>query len=228
VHPHYEHYKPLSIERLDALYGAVDARANERLRTLVFGTDVLDLGCGFGSLVDHLRVHGLHAIGVDLLEHQVAEGLKRFPAADLRVVSADRLPFPDSSFDTVILKESLHHLAAEGSIEDSMGEVARVCRRRVIVYEPNPMFLLKLSRTLLDHVDPTCPPAMARDFLKLGGFKVKSLTYSDALVFPLSGGYVARPLAPRVIAATLFPIDNALVRTFKGALSWRYTMVADK
>ena len=46
--------------------------------------------------------------------------------------------------------------------------------------------------------------------------------------FPLSGGYVARPLAPLAMAAPLFPIDDALVRAFKGALSWRYTMVADK
>jgi ubiquinone/menaquinone biosynthesis C-methylase UbiE len=228
LHPNYSHYSPATVRRLDGLYGAVDARANQKIASLVVGEDVLDLGCGFGSLVEHLRLGGRNAIGIDLLEHQIVAGRRRFPSADLRVVEPGPLPFSDQSFDTVVLKESLHHLAAEGEIEESMREVARVCRRRVIVFEPNPSVILRLGRTLIGHVDPVCPPPMAQDFLKLGGFTVLAVTYSDALAFPLSGGYVARPLAPRSAARILFALDDALVHLFGRRLAWRYTIVADR
>jgi SAM-dependent methyltransferase len=228
THPNYAHYSPATIERLDGLYGAVDERINGRLRARIVGPDVLDLGCGFGSLVEHLRRHGLNAVGIDLLDHQVAAGHERFPAADLRLVETGPLPFPDSSFDTVVLKESLHHLAAEGDIAATMAELARVCRQRVLVFEPNPSLGLKVGRALIGHVDPLCPPGMARDFLDLGGFQVRSLTFSDALVFPLSGGYVSRPLVPRRVGRALFALDDALVRAFGRRVAWRYTLVADK
>lgn len=228
THPHYAHYSPATIKRLDGLYGAVDERTNERLRASVIGPDVLDLGCGFGSLVEHLRRSGLNAVGIDLLDHQIYAGRERFPAADLRLVEPGPLPFPDSSFDTIVLKESLHHLAAEGKIADSMAELARVCRQRVVVFEPNPSIVLKIGRALIGHVDPHCPPPMARDFLKLGGFETRGVTFSDALAFPLSGGYVSRPLAPRSVARPLFALDNALIRALGRRVAWRYTMVADK
>jgi hypothetical protein len=127
-----------------------------------------------------------------------------------------------------VLKESLHHLAAEGNIDASMAELARVCRQRVVVFEPNPSIVLKIGRALVGHVDPLCPPRMARDFLKRGGFKVRSETFSDALAFPLSGGYVSRPLAPRSAARALLALADALIRAFGRRIAWRYTLVADK
>jgi hypothetical protein len=124
-----------------------------------------------------------------------------------------------------VLKESLHHLAAEADIDESISEVARVCRQRVVVVEPNPSFLLKIGRTLIRHLDPQCPPDLARDFLERGGhFKVRGVTFSEAIAFPLSGGYVARPLAPRSAAQLLFALDTVLIRILgrgsRGAIRW--------
>jgi hypothetical protein len=62
-----------------------------------------------------VRGRGFDATGIDLLDLQVSPGRERFPDADLRVVTQGPLPFADLIFDTVVFKESLHHLAAEMS-----------------------------------------------------------------------------------------------------------------
>lgn len=227
-HAHYAHYDEQLVGRLDGPFGAVDARMNRRIAAQVVGRDVLDFGCGFGSLVAHLAAAGLDAIGVDLLDFQVAAGRARFPGVDLRTVPGDTLPFPDASFDTVVLKESLHHLAAEGDIAAHMAEVARVCRSRIIVLEPNPCLPLKIGRTLIGHVDPTCTPEDASRHVAEGGFTVRSCDYLDTLAFPLSGGYVGRPLLPLGLVRPVFMLDDVLARIGGRHLCWRYLLVADK
>jgi SAM-dependent methyltransferase len=77
------------------------------------GLEVLEIGVGVGT--DHVRFARAGAVlhGVDLTEHGVdlvrtrlgLEGL----ASDLRVADAERLPFPDDSFDVVYSWGVLHH-----------------------------------------------------------------------------------------------------------------------
>lgn len=189
---------------------------------------MLDFGCGFGSLVDHLRRRGFDATGVDLLESQVWAGRDRFPDADIRLGTPRSLPFADRTFDTVVFKESLHHLVAESDVQSELADVARVCTRRVIVFEPNPSIPLRIGRTLIGHVDPMLPPSGARALLEDAGFAVSSVAYLAALVFPLSGGYVGRPLLSRSASARLLRFDDRIVRLLGSRVAWRYLMVADK
>ena len=49
--------------RLDGFFGRVDDRLNARIAASVLGDSVLDVGCGFGSLTEHLRLRGLRATG---------------------------------------------------------------------------------------------------------------------------------------------------------------------
>jgi dolichol-phosphate mannosyltransferase len=228
-HPNYAHYSAGLIERLDGPYGHVDDRLNAAVRQQVTGPDVLDFGCGFGSLVAHLGEVGYRAVGIDLLDFQIDAGRARYPEADLRVVAEDGLPFADASFDTVVLKESLHHLVAESDVEAGLAEVARVCRRRVVVLEPNPCLPLKVGRTIAAHVDPTCPADEAALILERAGFRVLTISYLAPLVLPLSGGYVTRPLlGKRFPYDWLLPVDDALARLFGRYLCWRYLLVAEK
>lgn len=169
-------------------------------------------------------MRGLKAVGIDLLDDQIDAGRRRFPSADLRLVDEGPLPFPDGSFDTVVLKESLHHLAAEGDINAAMNEIVRVGCKRLIVFEPNPCVPLKVGRTLIGHVDPTCPPAMARSILEHSGFTITHLQYSDTLAFPLSGGYVSKPLAG---GPTIDRLDALLLRALGRRVAWRYLLVGD-
>jgi len=73
------------------------------------GKDILDLGCRDGTLTRHFvpgnRVTG-GDIDVDALDHAKAEH-----GIEVRQVNLNsELPFPDASFDVVVLAETLEHL----------------------------------------------------------------------------------------------------------------------
>jgi ubiquinone/menaquinone biosynthesis C-methylase UbiE len=86
----------------------------------VRGKTILDLGCGSGFLSVLLAKRGAaRVIGIDVSEEQLA--IARFrakasglnpddPAIEFRAVSADRLDFPDGTFDAIVGAFVLHHL----------------------------------------------------------------------------------------------------------------------
>jgi len=108
------------------------------------GTRVLDVGCGGGRHIRQTRLMpGISAVGVDLGANEVADTAKmlreldELPAAYGGSVpeagpwtsirgSVYELPFPDESFDCVIISEVLEHL---GEDERALREVVRVLKR---------------------------------------------------------------------------------------------------
>ncbi|WP_421899345.1 DVU_1556 family methyltransferase [Maridesulfovibrio sp.] len=69
------------------------------LTGLPVNSRVLDVGCGLGATVNHLRTkHGFKACGMDYSPRQLADA-----PADLLLTRADgsELPFADSSFDAI-------------------------------------------------------------------------------------------------------------------------------
>lgn len=95
------------------------------------GKSVLDAGCSSGEYVRFLCRRGYHAYGFDILPSPEWEGpdRKRFVAGDIRA-----LPFPDGSFDTVLLFEVLEHV---GDVERALSEAARVTRSNIILSVPD-------------------------------------------------------------------------------------------
>ena len=234
-HHHYDHYSAAMVKRLDVFYGRVDERLNSRIASCVVGESVLDVGCGFGPLTDYLRVKGFKATGVDLLEDCVAAGQARYPQADLRVTKSEALEFPDKSFDTVVLKDVIHHIYEEDDIGEFLADVRRVARKRLVILDPNPMIILLLARRIIGHVDPVCSPADASRVLTEAGFKVTKLEYSELFAFPMSGGYVGPvlvPSRPRFIGSAILAVDEALMGLARllglgRFIGWRYLLVAD-
>ena len=234
-HHHYDHYDAAMANRLDAFYGRIDGRLNGRIAEWVKGESVLDVGCGFGPLTEYLRSKGFKATGVDLLEQCVLEGQKRYPQADLRVAQSETLEFPDKSFDTVVLKDVIHHVYEEDDIGEFLADVKRVARQRLVVLDPNPTFILKLARRIIGHIDPVCVPADAVRVVTDAGFKVVKLDYSELFAFPMSGGYVGPvmvPAHPRFIGSIVMGLDSALMGLVKAIglgrmVGWRYLLVAD-
>ena len=233
-HDHYEHYDPGLISKLDDFYGAVEAEMNRAIARRVVGSRVLDVGCGFGSLVASLDKAGLQAAGVDTLGTWIEAGKRRFPTADLRCSEPYSFGFPDKSFDTVVLKEVIHHVVDEGDADRFFAEVRRVCRRRVIVFDPNPTWILRTARALFRHVDPVCSPQEAARVLKGAGFEVQAAEYRELLAFPLSGGYVRKSRLPDhpLLSSVLLGADRVLVPAVSAlklapSLCWRYVVVGD-
>src|SRR4029077_13578419 len=86
------------------------------------GDSVLDVGCGTGDLSAYLReMYGAVPTGIDV---------KDFRETDIEFseFGGTSIPFPDRSFDHVILSEVLHHSHDPVTL---ISECRRVARRRV-------------------------------------------------------------------------------------------------
>ena len=73
------------------------------------GDRILDIGCAKGFLVKDLLALGIDAYGLDISEYAVT-GCEPEVVGRLHLGSAERLPFPDSSFSAAVAINSLHNL----------------------------------------------------------------------------------------------------------------------
>jgi SAM-dependent methyltransferase len=86
---------------------------------------VLDVGCGPGALTGELVRLGADVSAADPSEPFVEAIRERFPGVDVRVASAERLPFADGEFDAALAQLVVHFM------EDPVAglrEMARVTR----------------------------------------------------------------------------------------------------
>ncbi|HUG31301.1 MAG TPA: class I SAM-dependent methyltransferase [Acidimicrobiia bacterium] len=83
----------------------------------------LDVGCGLGAALEQAVACGAEVAGVDPSPSMVARASRRVPQADVRVGSAEEIPFPDHYFTVVINVSSFHHWADK---EAGLKEVLRV------------------------------------------------------------------------------------------------------
>lgn len=231
-HAHYDHYNSTMIDRLDGFFGAVDDAMNHRISQWIVGQDVLDIGCGFGSLVDHLRSKSWRTKGIDMLSFCIKAGRARFPYAELIEAQTAAIPFPDQSFDTVVLKDTLHHAFEESDVDEFFKEIRRVCRKRVVIFDPNPTWILLTARKIIGHVDPVCSPQAALELAKRHGLQPVHVEYSEVFAFPLSGGYVGRELLPcwSFLYRPLLALDHWIAKILSSIglarfVCWRYLMV---
>jgi ubiquinone/menaquinone biosynthesis C-methylase UbiE len=193
----------------------------------VTGDKVLDLGCGYGTFAQSVLDAGKEGVGLDLDFRKIETGMSVYPALRARLVQGDIhcLPFKDRSFPTVVLRESLHHLAWETNLP----EILRVCSREILVFEPNPNPVLRFCRRMISHQDQEVPLGGVLVLLKRHQVSVQEVSFRDLFAFPLSGGMVGWELIPPV--RFLFPLwlwmDRILQKLFRlihveRMLSWRY------
>jgi SAM-dependent methyltransferase len=67
---------------------------------------VLDVGCGYGSLLDLFHRQGVAAdglFGIDLLPNRIEAARQRYPAFTFKEGNAEDIDFPDQWFDIVTL-----------------------------------------------------------------------------------------------------------------------------
>lgn len=124
----------------------VDAVSQEILDYVVANTgrSVLDVGCGIGPYVDHLSRLGRSCVGIDL-DAEAVDAAKRL-GRDVRLMSAYAIEFPDDSFDSVILVETLEHLE---DYESALAEAARVARDTIVVTVPDISVIPIMSKRLV-------------------------------------------------------------------------------
>ncbi len=76
------------------------------------GDRALDVGCGPGALTAELvsRLGADAVSAVDPSESFLASVRERFPDTETRLASAERLPFPDNSFDATLAQLVVHFM----------------------------------------------------------------------------------------------------------------------
>ena len=108
------------------------------------GATLLDSGCGDGEDLFLRKKYFKKITGVDITE---SPRWKQLSGSGITFKKCDsqKLPFKNSSFDTVLEKDMLHH-ALEPEI--ALKEMVRVAKKRVIVIEANrynPLFYINLT-----------------------------------------------------------------------------------
>ncbi|GAA3286271.1 methyltransferase domain-containing protein [Dactylosporangium vinaceum] len=102
------------------------------LAGVVAGLRVLDVGAGTGALTNELvgRVGAAAVAAVDPSEAFVAAARARFPDVDVRLGSAEHLPYPSEAFDCALAQLVVHFM---GDPVAGLREMARVTRAGGVV-----------------------------------------------------------------------------------------------
>lgn len=71
----------------------------------------LDLGCGAGAALEHAVATGALSAGIDPSPPMARRAGERVPGAEVKVGSAEEIPFGDATFDVAIAISTYHHWA---------------------------------------------------------------------------------------------------------------------
>ncbi len=97
----------------------------------IAGDSVLEVACGRGYLLERLQARGGRVVACDIA---LKQGLaNRFPQITFVESPAEKLPFNDGEFDTVVCTHMLEHVRDLPAV---LNELRRVTRERLIVVVP--------------------------------------------------------------------------------------------
>lgn len=101
------------------------------------GKQILDIGCGAGSLARSLSNQGACVFGVDPNSETLEAARQAVPRGVFETANAEALPFADHSFDGVVFLNSFHHVPKTAMLQ-ALQEAARVVKSAepIIIIEP--------------------------------------------------------------------------------------------
>ncbi len=146
---------------------------------------ILDVGAGAGNMIHHLSHYG-QVIGLDNNPKPIEVAKER--GYDVRLGSADDLPFEDRSFDLVTLLDTVEHVPNEKGV---FRETFRVLRPGgfLLVTVPAFMWLWSYNDVLNAHQRRYTAPELRRKMAD-AGFDTVFLSYNNFLVFPMAAGVI--------------------------------------
>jgi len=131
--------KAITLGHPSYVWGFGQERRLELIRRFVRleGQAILDVGCGVGTYVRALRRFSPNVHGVDIDDEKVAVAGRTLP--NIRLASAENLPYPDDSFDVVLSHEVIEHVRDD---RQAIGEAVRVLKKggHLIVFAPNRLY----------------------------------------------------------------------------------------
>jgi ubiquinone/menaquinone biosynthesis C-methylase UbiE len=141
---------------------------------IVKESSVLDIGCGTGHLLAHMKPK--RGVGVDFSHEMIKVAQKNYPHLTFRVMDAHKLEF-NETFDYIVLSNLVGYTE---DIWQVFRELQSVCHKntRIIVSNYNylwqPFFTIaeKLQIKMPDQRQNWLPQEFLRHFLYLNGFSV--------------------------------------------------------
>jgi SAM-dependent methyltransferase len=208
---------PVLARREAALAQRVLAQAGERL---------LEIGCGEGANLHHLRADGARRFGVDF-SCEKASFARNATGASTVTADGARLPFTDGCFDVVLIRDVLHHVPEPQTV---LAEARRVLRPggRILLVEPNRNSPLIWAQALMVPAERAVLRSTAARLggqLAAAGFVVARHSYEQPfpieriLLHPTIGlpSLASLPLVERGLG-----LVEALARRLLPARAWMY------
>jgi len=94
---------PFTLKRYAQLYSLILSHVNN-------DSKVLDVGCAMGGFLDYLHKKGLNNLyGIDLIENYVSYAKKK-GNYNIKLGSAESIPFDNNSFDLLVIDQVMEHL----------------------------------------------------------------------------------------------------------------------
>lgn len=148
------------------------------------GAPLLDLGCGYGFLVECARRFGIPAIGLEASADAVAESRLRHPEADVRLWQAEAgLPLETATVGVAVANQFIDHI----SQEDNRKLLAETLR----VLQPGGVLLVSSPSRMNPHDDDLghlsfFSPSEYRQLVSSFGFEVVEQPFIPQPVFGAS------------------------------------------
>lgn len=210
------------------------------------GDKVVEFGCGAGFSRLYLRADSL--VLTDYIKQDWVD------------LCADAMspPFEPDSVDAIICSHMIHHMARPATFFRKVHPLLRA-GGRVIIQDLNTALLMRLLLRAMRHEgwsydidvfdestaanDPNDPwsancaipellfESSARFEAKLPGFRVLKNELNECLLFPLSGGVIAKtpvPELPGSILSLVQSVDRLLVRVFPRLFAMGRSVVLEK
>lgn len=224
-------------KRLKQFWGKVDKKHIKSFSGFLVGNNILDMGCGLGTTTDYITNMGHNCIGIDYDSDSIEYCKKTYPKRNFQIANVEQLPFEDGYFDTVILRDALHHFYGEANFDKVKNEILRVSKEgaRIIFFDPNVNFLLKMMRKISFHKDEECNYETATEIMKEMDCQIIHHSFNTLYSLPLSGGYVGINFIPNIkfvqkaILVSEKNFENIICKIGLGRqLCWRYLIVGQK
>lgn len=120
--------------------------ANLFLTALEPPGSVLDIGCGMGGLAMQLARKGHAVTGMDVSREALALAREHSgpvgETIEWKEGFAEKLPFPDKSFDYVVSAHTIEHVK---DLHAAVSEFKRVARRKIAILTPRQSFKLYMD-----------------------------------------------------------------------------------
>jgi len=217
----------------------VDMEHNRIIANELIGCkDILDIGCGYGSLVSDLLNGGFCVVGIDLNKDHLVKGKELFSnleQGNLQAMRAEDLGFHGDSFDAVVLRDCMHHLYQEGNVNKALSEIERILKPGgvLVIFDPQPNVIVLMARWIIRHDDAQCNVQEAGEILKSRKWEIRNQLFTEFFALPISGGYVGYVLVPPIKLLYKYLIKanrlfSELINNFAIGrnILWRYVLVA--